>query len=67
MPLLQTQQPTSKGFSFNLVVTEASTGAQCPFAMKQFYKNGDSFVIVVFHLPMPSRPGFETLWLLALH
>jgi hypothetical protein len=28
-----------------LVVMEPWTGAQCAFAVKAFYKNGDSFVI----------------------
>jgi hypothetical protein len=49
---------------------EPLTGAQHAFAVKAFYKNGDSFVItrvnfeessrfiaiVLFHQPMPSRP-----------
>jgi len=57
------------------------TGAQSVFAVKVFYKNGDSFVIAqrefrrefeiyrnrAFHQPTPSRPEFETWRLLVLH
>jgi hypothetical protein len=60
---------------------EPWAGAQRAFAVKAFYKNSDSFVIaqrdfedslgfiaiVLFHQPMPSRPGFETSRLLVLH
>jgi hypothetical protein len=58
---------------------EPRTGARRAFAVKAFYKNGDSFVIVnfeeslefiaivLFHQPMPSGPGFEISRLLVLH
>ena len=52
---------------------EPWTGAQNDFAVKAFYKNGDSLwslgvnfeessgfiAIVLFHQPMPSRPGLS--------
>jgi hypothetical protein len=74
MPLL----PPSSLLQSVLVAMEPWTGAQRTFAVKAFYKNGDRFVIaheeslvfiaiVLFHLPMPSRPGFKTLWLLVAH
>jgi hypothetical protein len=55
MPLL----PPSSLLQSVLVVMEPWTGARA-FAVNKFYKNGDSFVIMVFHLPMPSRPWFKT-------
>jgi hypothetical protein len=57
MPLL----PPSSLLQSVLVAMTPWTGAQRAFAVKAFYKSSDSFVIVVFHLPMPSRPGFKTL------
>jgi hypothetical protein len=67
-------------FKSVLVAMEPWTGAQHTFAVKAFYKNCDSFVIaqrefeessgfiviVLFHQPMSSRPGFETWRLLVL-
>jgi hypothetical protein len=51
---------------------EPCTGAQSAFAVKAFYKNGDSFVIaprefrrefgIHRNRAVPLRPGFETCW-----